>query len=45
MASHAHVPGHVLGRAKPVGYTNLCHIAKTHARVLDCEEHTDLISN
>ncbi|KHG07468.1 hypothetical protein F383_19781 [Gossypium arboreum] len=23
----------VLGRAKPVGYTSLCHTAKSHARV------------
>ncbi|KHG07707.1 hypothetical protein F383_25027 [Gossypium arboreum] len=26
-------------------YTNLCHTAKSHARVLGHVEHTDLISN
>ncbi|KHF98919.1 hypothetical protein F383_38059 [Gossypium arboreum] len=30
MATH----GHVLGSAKPVGYTDLCHTGKSHARVL-----------
>ncbi|KHG26162.1 hypothetical protein F383_32320 [Gossypium arboreum] len=33
MAIHARVPGRVLGRANSVGYTDLCHTAKTHARV------------
>ncbi|KHG07453.1 hypothetical protein F383_11114 [Gossypium arboreum] len=33
MAIHVCVPGRVLGCAKPVGYTNLCHTAKSHARV------------
>ncbi|KHG22198.1 hypothetical protein F383_26834 [Gossypium arboreum] len=45
MGSHAHVPGHVLDRAKLVQYTNLCHTAKSHARVLGRVEHTDLDSN
>ncbi|KHF97956.1 hypothetical protein F383_37451 [Gossypium arboreum] len=31
--THARVPGRVLGRAKPVGYTSLCHTAKSHTRV------------
>ncbi|KHG19454.1 hypothetical protein F383_24974 [Gossypium arboreum] len=33
MATHASVPGHVVGRANPVGYTDLSHMAKSHARV------------
>ncbi|KHG02886.1 hypothetical protein F383_23922 [Gossypium arboreum] len=41
MASHAHV----LGRAKSVGYTDLCHTAKSHAHVLGHAEHTNLVSN
>ncbi|KHG22098.1 hypothetical protein F383_00811 [Gossypium arboreum] len=45
MATHARVPGCVLGRAKSVGYTDLCYTAKSHARVLGRVEHTDLISN
>ncbi|KHG06498.1 Giant hemoglobins B chain [Gossypium arboreum] len=34
MASHVRVLGHVLGCAKPVGNTDLCNMAKLHARVL-----------
>ncbi|KHG22823.1 hypothetical protein F383_29876 [Gossypium arboreum] len=33
MTIHALVLNRVLGRAKPVGYTDLCHTAKSHARV------------
>ncbi|KHG05593.1 Halocin-H4 [Gossypium arboreum] len=33
MEAHGRVPGRVLGLAKPVGYTDLCHMAKSHARV------------
>ncbi|KHG03770.1 Zinc finger and BTB domain-containing 22 [Gossypium arboreum] len=41
MVTHIRVPG----RAKTVGYTDLCHTAKSHAHVLDRVEHTDLILN
>ena len=34
VAIHARVPDRVLGRVKPVGYTNLCNMAKSHACVL-----------
>ncbi|KHG07943.1 hypothetical protein F383_34772 [Gossypium arboreum] len=33
MAIDARVLGRVLGRTKPVRYTGLCHIAKSHARL------------
>ncbi|KHG11548.1 hypothetical protein F383_15987 [Gossypium arboreum] len=33
MAIHTYVPDRVLGRAKPIGYTDLCHMAKSHACV------------
>ncbi|KHG16463.1 hypothetical protein F383_21000 [Gossypium arboreum] len=33
MAPHTRVSSHVLGCAKPVGYTDLGHMAKLHARV------------
>ncbi|KHG06535.1 hypothetical protein F383_33664 [Gossypium arboreum] len=33
MATHARVLGRLLGRAKLVGYTDLCNTAKSHACV------------
>ncbi|KHG02260.1 hypothetical protein F383_24774 [Gossypium arboreum] len=33
VAIDVRVPGRVLSRVKPVGYTDLCHTAKSHARV------------
>ncbi|KHG26560.1 Major DNA-binding [Gossypium arboreum] len=34
VATHVRVPSRVLGRAKPVGYTDLCYTTKSHACVL-----------
>ncbi|KHF97943.1 hypothetical protein F383_37214 [Gossypium arboreum] len=33
MATHTRVPVRVLGHAKPVRYTDLCHIAKSYTLV------------
>ncbi|KHF99591.1 hypothetical protein F383_20496 [Gossypium arboreum] len=45
MASHARVPGRVLGRTKTIGYIDLCHTVKSHTRVLCRGEHTYLVFN